>query len=404
MWGLLSFWAARFWVYDGRSMTEISGQEAVLPAQQKFHMPAQCCRCGQPGTKQRTSSVAVVGLGRRTRSVTFPYCDACDQRAAGITRARTVLLLGLVALSIAVSLIGFAVPALPKVVLWIVPVALATFAAVLLRVRAGESVEAPNGAWLSRATNKSTTFFMSNPTWAQEFAARNQLQELKATTRKDRFLLWPWMLLVAAIAAGIVASVTHPDVYVDNEGLAPLQIWVDGKKSIVAEPMSSTTAKRPTIEVPYGTHKLGYSPVGASAPVSETPPTKIKVAGDHLYNPGSTACYFLDLTVYGNETGKGVVAGPVPLAELYTFKHVDNWFRDNPSSVSTKSSGETRVALKPFEAGGRVVCSEFADCPLKVRADLMECLKTGYDSSWASHDAKTCFIDATKACSAQGKP
>jgi hypothetical protein len=377
------------------AMTEISGQEVALPAQAKFYMPSQCCRCGKPGVKQLTSSIAVTGFGRKTRSVTFPYCGDCATRLSAITKARTVLFMSCLGIALGLSCLGFLVPALPKVVLWGVPTMLAVVAAIVLRARAGESVEMPRGAWLSKATSKVTIFFMTNGDWAKEFAAGNQIPALTPVVRKERWLVWPWMLGVAGIAAIVVAVVAQPDVYVDNAMPGPVQIWIDGKKSIVASSTIEPLGPRASVSVAYGTHRFGWSPVGAAAPVAQTEPVKVEIAGDHLYNPDQSACYYLERAVYGTDTGKGVAHGPVLVQEFYSFKRIDSWFAKNPHETSSQGSGATRVALQGWPR-----CHELTTygCGLDVRRDYMTCLRKSVDAEEGVAGEALCVTAAAKQC------
>ncbi len=332
-------------------------------------MPRACCRCGQPGTVERKSTAQVTGA-RKTRSVTIPYCASCSTRARAIDSARTRLMLAVLGFSL--LCIGFAllVPFLPLVLLIVIPTVLAVMFGRIMRERAGETVEFPNAAWLAAASNKSSTFFVFNKEWADSFAAANGVQAA-AAKRGDSMPIWILALLVTGIGSAIVGNLSRPSVYVDNEGAAPLQIWVDGKKSIVAQPMLPDYATRPKIELPYGMHRFGWSLVGANAPASQTEPVKVAFAGDHLYNPDSNACYYLDLSLYGSSTAGSIVNGPVPLAEFYTFHSVDTWFGDNPKSISTKSGGGTRIALQPLK-----ICQSLRknDCPTPVIKDMMDCM------------------------------
>jgi hypothetical protein len=152
-------------------------------------------------------------------------------------------------------------------------------------------------------------------------------------------------LFVAGAAAGYVTFAARPSVYVDNAKKAPVQIWIDGKKSIVAEPTQGAAA-RPTIDVGYGNHKFGWSAVDATAPTGEVEGA-VKWWGYHLYSPGGAGCYRIDVSLYGDATSSDIHDGSLPRSDFYTLPHVDNWFHENERTVSTKSSGARRVALLP---------------------------------------------------------
>jgi hypothetical protein len=269
------------------------------------------------------------------------------------------------------------VPVLPFQFLIVFPIALALVVALGLRMWAGASVETPNGAWMVGFSGLQTTFFCTNVRWAEHFAYANGGHAV-LRRRSDSFWHLPWILALCLTGplATYIAFATHPAVYVDNESKEPLQIWIDGKSSVVVKPMSGN-GERPSVRIPYGTHDLGFSSVGDKGP-EETTKAKVAWSGDHLYNPGSTACYWLEAAAYGSASTTGLPDGPQPIAEFYTFKTVDNWFKENPPSITTKSSGETRVSVTTINA-----CAELASlgCPLESRAGFASCASHAYTSS-----------------------
>ena len=271
---------------------------------------------------------------------------------------------------------GALAPFLPKAAIIGLPCVFALVIAVMLRQREGAAVEEPHGAWMSGATSKNSTFFCANESWAKVFASMNNTQPRPATI-KDSVRPWIAALLLAAGTSSYIAFAAQPSVYIDNAGTTELRIWVDGKPKLVA---SVTEAKslRPSIEVPYGKHRFGWSPVGATAPTAQTDEVKVGWMGDHLYNPGTSTCYALVLSTYGSDSGKGMADGPQTVTEFYTFKKMDNWFTPNPKTVSTKSSGATRTAIEEMQ-----VCRKLAaaSCPVEQRRDLVECAKNATDDA-----------------------
>lgn len=381
-------------------MADISGFSATLGAQDAFSMPGRCCRCGEPGDQSLASTVQVQAFGRRrTRSVTFPYCAACVARAARVTRARARLTWAVLGLSLVLACLALVVPSLPQALLVAVPTGLALFAAFALTSRSADATHAPYGAWLSKATSDKTTFFMTRPDWAAHFGDGNKVPAVPSRQRGGP-RPWPLALIVAAGLSTLLSFLARPAVHVDNEGPSPVQIWIDGKKSIVARPMTAKLEERAHVRVSFGMHRFGWSAEGASAPTAQTEPYKIELAGDHLYNPGSTACYYLDLSLYGSGASAGAMtAGPMSISEMYTFEHIDSWFSENPKAVSTKSSTEKRVSLQP-EAGCFVLSEH--QCPLPIRKDLAECRKVAYAKE--DKDGYTaCFTHAVEACHKLGK-
>lgn len=375
-------------------MAKVSGLLATITGM-NMSMPNGCCRCGQPSTHRLKTQTVVKGFnlgGTKTRSIEVPYCAGCADRAKKINRSRTMLWLSVIAVAIAVAGFGALVPFLPKAAIIVVPCVLAVMAAVVLRQRAGESVENPWGAWLSAASKNTSTLFCANADWGKAFADANSIQPV-AGSHSDTVRPWIGALLITGSIATFVAFASQPEVRIDNGGKVPLQIWIDGKKSIVAD-VTLDKAERKTISVPFGKHVFGWSPVGAAQATEQTKARKIEWMGDHLYNPGSTACYWLDVNIYGTATAKGMAAGPQPLDELYTFGKLDNWFKDNPSSVSTKASGETRVAVQTMK-----VCEELTahGCALPIRKDMIDCMHKAF----TQHDnvaLEACVDAAVASC------
>ncbi len=164
--------------------------------------------------------------------------------------------------------------------------------------------------------------------------------------------------------------------------------------------LTGKLADRPTVRVPFGMHRFGWSEAGQGAPTEQSAPYKIALAGDHLYNLGSTGCYYLEVSLYGSGASVGNTnAGPVSIAELYTCSQVDSWFKENPSTVSTKASTGRRVSIQP-EAGCYVLSGH--QCPLPIRKDLAECRKSAYAKE--DKDAYTaCYTQAVEACHKLGK-
>jgi hypothetical protein len=116
----------------------------------------------------------------------------------------------------------------------------------------------------------------------------------------------------------------------------------------------------------------------------------------HLYNPGKTACYWLVVDVYGRASAEGKSWGPQPIQEFYVFDSVDNWFTDNPQSVTIntkKEKGKVKVALQRA-----VQCMDFTSCPLSVREKLIDCERKNIDNDEAfnaCHDAATADCKAS---------
>ena len=87
------------------------------------------------------------------------------------------------------------------------------------------------------------------------------------------------------------------------------------------------------------------------------------------------ACYRLVVNVYGVASANKKQEGPQPLSAFYRFKHIHNWFKENPETVKIpkRSRGTTRTAVRRMK-----LCQEFSHCPLKTRKSLVACEVSAY--------------------------
>ena len=197
-------------------------------------------------------------------------------------------------------------------------------------------------------------------------------------------------VLLLVVGGGGAAAWMHfnPLVYVDNPTSNPVTVFVDGKKK-----KTVAAGKHTSFRVGSGGRTLGWAAASASKP-SSTTKTKIKGGKKYLYNPGMSGCYWLKHDRYGNSAGRAPKSmGPQPLAEVYEFNRVDNWFRENPNSVKTKKkSNVVRVALQRAK-----ICSSWSHCPVKVRVALMNCVANAYRAK--KKDAfNACGSVAARSC------
>jgi hypothetical protein len=368
-------------------MAKISGRELAVGIQ--FQMLRSCCRCGAPSTTTLGSAVNV-NMSRTIRTIQMPYCAPCAERAKSINRARALLFGGTALAAAAVAFFGALFPAMPRALLILVPCVLALVIASLWKAQALKAQELPHGAWLVKATRRDNRLFCTQPEWAEEMARINETQVVEATRSRA---VRPGILavLIAGGLATYVSFAARPQVYVDNGGSKPLKLFVDGKLAQVVEPR--TGGERAKMEVPYGNHRFGYGGASADKPEVETP-VHVDWSGDHLYNPGKTACYWLEVTVYGKASAGGIAQGPQTISEFYTFKHMDNWFHENPKEISTKASGETRTAIQSMK-----ICAQMSQtgCDLQTRESLIACEQKAY----RAEDDKAfdaCVTQAIQSC------
>jgi hypothetical protein len=361
------------------------GCDVVLQSN-SFHIPLKCASCGGPQQTTRTAKKTVKeGNWTTTRSFQIPYCGPCAARAQG-TWMKGMMFAGItIALAAVFSAIGFVAPGLPAPLLIALPIVLslgfAIFAMTALAPKAPPLPATAKGdaVKLVKFSGSMSTLYCVNPQWGAEFAQMNGIQPLP----KSRTMFFgAGTLTFALIAAPLFAAgtwwVAHPQVHIDNAGPEALQIWLDGKKSILV-PSNVSGVVPPSIFVPRGKHAFGWSKEGATAPQA-TVDANVTMNDAHVYNPEETACYWLVADSYGAASVMGVQKGPQPIQEFYSFDKVDTWFGDNPQTISVDNhaSGGTRVALQRAKA-----CMYLAEhgCDAEDRDKFIECEKTSTDDA-----------------------
>jgi hypothetical protein len=171
-----------------------------------------------------------------------------------------------------------------------------------------------------------------------------------------------------------------------------MEIFVDGKK--VA---SLAANSNDSVFVHKGKHDFGWARKGAAKPEAKVSGS-VAVMKEHLYNPAKSACYWLQVDVYGAANADGAKAGPLAIAEFYQFDKVNNWFSENPEFVTVKKNegGKVQVALQRAKA-----CMEFATCGLAVREKLVVCQRAAFTKD--DEDAfKACNEQAAQSCAEKG--
>ena len=370
-----------------------------------FRTPATCASCGAAQqTTRATSKMKSYGNRRVTRTFQVPYCNACATRAKAF--GQKGILFALVAFGIAsvFALLPLVVGAIPLVVVVGLAVVvtlgfgIAAMTALAPKRPPLPATTAGDAVTLVNFNNDSSTLHCTNPAWGEEFARANGVQA-RPNKRGTGFGVGALLtgLIVGPAGAIFLWMAAHPSVYIDNPGADALQIWVDGKQSIVV-PSNASGAVPPTIEVAHGAHTFGYSKVGASSPTG-TVDAKVTMNDAHLYSPGNVGCYWLIADAYGSASVDGVKQGPQALKEFYSFDKVDTWFGDNPQSITVDqhSSGGTRVALQRAKS-----CMQLAEhgCSLDIRKSYVTCQMGAKDE--AGFDA--CDDAAIAACKGVAPP
>jgi hypothetical protein len=217
--------------------------------------------------------------------------------------------------------------------------------------------------------------------------------------RRDRTAVA--LLLVGVVIAPIVALAVnarvHRVVHVDNALGMPVQVWLDGKPLAVIAP-SSPVDEPERVRIPFGRHRLGWTEVGAPFARHEID-ADVAWIGEHLYSPGRAACYWLEVTAYGEGSTHELEHGPQPVRELHQFDRVDVWFGSTPKKVSAPFGigGDTRVALQRY---GLCMALAAAGCSPETRDEFVECQTTLHGPG----ESVDCFGDAKKRCGNEGVP
>jgi hypothetical protein len=375
----------------------IEGRVVTLNAS-SYSTPPYCCSCGAPKqTEIETSRSQKRGNVTTTLRMNFPYCGPCAERVKAY-KAKLAAAYGVaVLLGLLIAGIVIAIPALPTaagvIIGLVVGVGGSVGAAIGLRPpmpAAPATARGEAARIVSFNGIEQTKIFVSHAYWGDEFARANNAIA-KAESKGDGFLIGP--IVVGAILAPIAAIggsiAAHPTVYVDNATAQAIDVYLDGKKAMSLGPNSHKS-----MDVGYGKHSFGYAPSGAAA-AANTVDGEVKMGDAHLYNPAKSACYWLVADSYGSASVAGISQGPQPIQDFYRFDKVDNWFASNPQSISTKSSGETRVALQRSKS-----CMQFVEhgCSLEARSALVTCQRGAKSDA----DFDKCFDTAKAMCTGGG--
>ncbi|MFO0553725.1 MAG: hypothetical protein U0271_35405 [Polyangiaceae bacterium] len=166
-----------------------------------------------------------------------------------------------------------------------------------------------------------------------------------AVLRSERPNSWRAVLPLASVLGGGATSLfAYGTVAFDNPTNKDVVFVVDETREIRLAP-----GKHEVTSLPVGNRKF-------QAAIDDERVDDfsgdVEMNGEHLATPLSKSCYGLFETVYGalssaDSHGDEGLDGQ----QFYTLEHVDYYFEDPPSSVSSKKSGEARRSLK------RAICS-----------------------------------------------
>ncbi len=194
-----------------------------------------------------------------------------------------------------------------------------------------------------------------------------------------------------AITISLIAWFGHTrSLHVDNPSLDALTVFINERSETLqpGERVKLYIAKSES-------YQLGWALVGEQPPQQwlQTP-----IEDDAIYNPGSSACYWLGIDVYSVsrtlEASNDEPWGPQPIRELYMFDKIDNWFENNPDEVQLPSGSSTarRFALLYDND-----CMRFTVCDLQVRQELQSCRARAFRGSDQNAPA-ACLARAEQQC------
>jgi len=383
------------------------GSDVVLQSN-TFTVPPRCASCGMPQQTTRTTKLSKKqGRTTTTRSFQIPYCNPCADRAKGTQAKGALFALATLGIVLVFSALNLVAPGIPAALLIGLPIvlslgfAIAAMTALAPKVPPLPAMATGDAVRLVKFNGSQSTLHCVHPQWAEELARANGTQPIP-NSRMHVFgsaSLWT-AILTGPLAACCLWFVAHPEVHVDNAGAEAVQVWLDGKPSIVVQP-NPNGVDPPAIRVGRGKHTYGRSKLGASAPEA-TVDADTTMNDAHLYNPSKTACYWLVADSYGNASVMGMQRGPQPIQEFYTFDKVDTWFGDNPQSieVDSHSSGGTRVALQRAK-----MCMELAEhgCSDTDRDAFVSCERAARDEDGLDKCAKAVTCGNAKPSVAQSK-
>jgi hypothetical protein len=351
-----------------------------------YRPPSTCAACGLAAERTRRE-------GKGNVAIDVPYCARCNVHAAYTWSRAPYQEVGLAILfgSAIFGAVAF-IPGLPLVAsmllapLLALPFAVLAIVTIPIRKRVGSSASV-DGARLVRTRGPEATLFCTHAEWARSLAeAHGTTPVARARPNRGTPKRIPLAIPLSAAAAVGVWIFANPEVHVDNSMGDAVQVWVDGKPVFVAQP--GPVSK---LRISHGEHMLGWSRVGAPAPISIT---TVDIHAGHapLYAPGKMHCYYREVTIYGKSSEKPS-STPLQIADFYDFSSVDNWFAPNPATVEIeKGSSTTKSSIQRSKW-----CPDLSTppCPEGTRERYWSCMTAHWTDP---RGAWQCARDTSIAC------
>jgi hypothetical protein len=329
--------------------------------------------------------------------VKVPYCRACQAHAireasgsgigqvaslsAGLVAAATALLVGpslvscLVVGVVASIVAAAAVAALFPARRALVPATVARDAARAVARRGG-----------------SVTIFCKSHDWSVRLAEAYGGARVARRRLDPRFLGAGVLgVVLAPLVAGAAWYVGNPPLKVDNATGAPVAVWVDGRVVATVDPTpQSDVDVLDSVRLHYGSHVIGWSPVGAAKP-SETTELRARLGpNSYLLDPDRRHCYWAQSMVYGTAPVDSTIVGAWPVALAHDTSAIEDWFVDGPKTMKLENGehGVVRYSLRRYKT-----CEELAECGADARAKYWRCM-----AAVKPENVRACDPVAMEAC------
>lgn len=380
----------------------IDGYEVVVGRGALLKLSDRCAGCG--GQAQRQDTVS--SRGQPNTWFAYGLCGACSQRNTVKKRHPLGVLLALWALAGSSALLLYAIPDSALAMPWyaLPPVAVLLLAVALVGLSASPKDGSAKGR-VVRILDHGASYvriWCANEPFAQALGQLNGVAVVPRSLAGIEALA----LLAASTALGAATLFTYlvydshyPKVWIDALFQEPLAIYVDGVRSLEA-PLVLDAVNMQHLRVPKGQHTFGWG-FASDDKILESATDNITSSGYNIYNPGRTACYFRDVTVYGRTKVRDVpkeLWGPVDRRDLYVNIRANYFFEDGPATVNDDHSNTLyRVSLYRD-----IACTELAvaGCPEAILAVQISCNAKAMSALDVGKAVQECARKAEESCDA----
>lgn len=378
----------------------LEGYEVVVGRAALLKISDRCAGCGGEARMQDTT----MGRGRPNTWFAYGVCHRCRQRNIAKRREPWVLLVVLCSLAGASSLLLQFIPDGALALPWYTaPPAAVLLASVALIVMSASPKDGSAQGRPVRILDHGASYvriWCANEPFAQAVGWLNgaAVTPLRlGGVRTAALAAASTALGTAMLFTYLVYNSHYPKVWIDALFQEPIAVYVDGERALDA-PLELDAANMRHIRVPKGRHTFGWGFAKDDA-ILESVSDNITSSGYNIYNPGRTACYFRDVTVYGRTRVRDVPLdrwGPVDRRELYVGIQADYFFKDGPATVNDDHSRSLyRVSLYRD-----IACTELAiaGCPEYILNVQVVCNAEAMSAPDVGKAVQECARIAEKNC------